>query len=129
MNIFDAVIVALSIFDMIFLSGSGGSRSFSAFRSVRFLRVFRVLRVTRLLRQMTFMKILIKVISSIINKLIFIMLLLVLYIFIYSLIGMQIYGGKFLSVSHSNRMRFDSFLEACFSVFNLLTIMKWNLIL
>ena len=50
MNIFDACIVALSIFDMIFLTGTQGGSSFSAFRSVRILRVFRVLRVTRLLR-------------------------------------------------------------------------------
>ena len=50
MNIFDAVIVALSIFDMVFLSGSSGGSSLSAFRSLRILRVFRVLRVTRLLR-------------------------------------------------------------------------------
>lgn len=50
MNIFDALIVNLSLFEMIFLTGSGSS--FSAFRAVRILRVFRVLRVTRLIRSL-----------------------------------------------------------------------------
>lgn len=50
MNVFDAFIVGLSIFDVVFLSQSSGGSSFSAFRSVRIFRVFRVLRVTRLLR-------------------------------------------------------------------------------
>ncbi|EAR94798.2 cation channel family protein (macronuclear) [Tetrahymena thermophila SB210] len=129
MNIFDGLIVILSIFDIIFLSGSSGGSSFSAFRSLRILRVFRVLRVTRLLRSLKFMKILIKVISSILDKLFYIILLLILYIFIYTLIGMQLYGGSFLSVSRSNRMVFDSFLQASFSVYDLLTIENWNNIL
>ena len=50
MNIFDALIVCLSLFEMIFLTGSGSS--FSAFRAIRILRVFRVLRVTRLIRSL-----------------------------------------------------------------------------
>ncbi|KAL4477710.1 hypothetical protein ABPG74_002860 [Tetrahymena malaccensis] len=129
MNIFDGLIVILSIFDIIFLSGSSGGSSFSAFRSLRILRVFRVLRVTRLLRSLKFMKILIKVISSILDKLFYIVLLLVLYIFIYTLIGMQLYGGSFLSISRSNRMVFDSFLQASFAVYDLLTIENWNNIL
>ncbi|KAL4482140.1 hypothetical protein ABPG72_014953 [Tetrahymena utriculariae] len=129
MNIFDGLIVILSIFDMFFLSGSSGGSSFSAFRSLRILRVFRVLRVTRLLRSLKFMKILIKVISSILDKLFYIVLLLVLYIFIYTLIGMQLYGGSFQSISGGNRMVFDSFLQASFSVYDLLTIENWNNIL
>lgn len=51
MNIFDAVIVSLSLIELAFLSG-GGSSAFSAFRSVRIFRVFRVFRVTRLVRSL-----------------------------------------------------------------------------
>ena len=47
MNIFDAIIVMLSLIE-IFI-GSGGS-AISAFRSIRIFRIFRVLRVTRLIR-------------------------------------------------------------------------------
>lgn len=48
MNIFDGLIVSISLIEMIFLSG--GSKAVSAFRAVRIFRTFRVLRVTRLLR-------------------------------------------------------------------------------
>ena len=44
MNIFDALIVALSLVDIFFLSGN------SVFKSVRIFRAFRVLRVTKLMR-------------------------------------------------------------------------------
>ncbi len=55
MNIFDAIIVCLSLVELLMLNGSdssAGSRKFSAFRSIRILRVFRVLRVTRLIRSL-----------------------------------------------------------------------------
>lgn len=48
MNIFDALIVSLSLFEL-FIFGGGGS-AISAFRSVRIFRIFRVLRMTRLIR-------------------------------------------------------------------------------
>lgn len=48
MNIFDAIIVALSLIDIFFLSGS------SVFKSVKIFRAFRVLRVTKLMRYIIF---------------------------------------------------------------------------
>lgn len=45
MNIFDGIVVILSLVEVIVLSGSG---TLSAFRSVRIFRTFRVLRVTQL---------------------------------------------------------------------------------
>lgn len=44
MNVFDAIIVALSLVDLFFLSGS------SVFKSVKIFRALRVLRVTKLMR-------------------------------------------------------------------------------
>lgn len=49
MNIFDGLVVTLSLVELAI--GSGGS-AISAFRSVRIFRTFRVLRVTRLIRSM-----------------------------------------------------------------------------
>jgi len=49
MNIFDAMIVTLSMFEL-FMFGNGGS-AISAFRSVRIFRIFRVLRMARLIRE------------------------------------------------------------------------------
>lgn len=42
---------------------------------------------------------------------------------------MTIFGGKFSEVHSTVRMNFDSFLEAAFSVFNLVTIVLWTDIL
>lgn len=53
MNIFDALIVALSLVELFLLGGGGsGKSSLSAFRSVRIFRAFRVLRVTKLMRSL-----------------------------------------------------------------------------
>lgn len=52
MNIFDAIIVALSLVELFFFGGGSGKSSLSAFRSVRIFRAFRVLRVTKLMRSL-----------------------------------------------------------------------------
>jgi len=59
MNLFDCAIVALSLYEQVTLSGSGGNSAVSAFRTVRLFRTFRVLRVTKLLRTLSYMKIII----------------------------------------------------------------------
>ena len=48
MNVFDALIVSLSLIELFLFGGEGSA--ISAFRSVRIFRTFRVLRVTRLVR-------------------------------------------------------------------------------
>lgn len=73
---------------------SGGSKAVSAFRAVRIFRTFRVLRVTRLLRGLKFMSTIMSVINRTIDSFMYIALLLFLFIFIYALLGMQLYGGQ-----------------------------------
>lgn len=94
MNLFDSFVVCISIVEMSF--GSGGS-NLSALRAVRILRAFRVLRITRLVRTLSYMRIVMSVVSSIITEFVYIFLLLTLFIFIYTLLGMQIFGGQFLA--------------------------------
>jgi len=62
MNVFDGSIVIISLFEIIFLS-DGTSKANSAFKSVKVFRTFRVLRVTKLLRSMSFIKVIIGVLS------------------------------------------------------------------
>lgn len=124
MNIFDAFIVSLSLFEMIFLTGSGSS--FSAFRAIRILRVFRVLRVTRLIRSLQFMKLMITALGSAISQFIYILLLLFLFMFIYTLLGMSIFGGNLNVHNPPTKMVFDDFFSAAFSVLDLLTVENWN---
>ncbi len=64
MNLFDSFVVGISIIEMSF--GSGGS-NLSALRAVRILRAFRVLRITRLIRSLSYMRIVMSVVSSIIT--------------------------------------------------------------
>lgn len=99
MNIFDAIIVVLSLIELFFFSGSGSKKSLSAFKSVRVFRAFRVLRVTKLMRSLKFMSFLMKVIGTAFQSLMYILLLLFLFLFIFTLLGMAFFGG---SVSDHN---------------------------
>jgi hypothetical protein len=54
-------------------------------------------------------------------------MLLALFMFIYTLLGMQIFGGQFLPESVTGiRQSFDTFFGAFFTVFQVLTVENWN---
>lgn len=128
MNYLDGSVVILSIVELAFLSGSGGA--LSAFRTVRIFRTFRVLRVARLLRTMQSMQTIIGVISRSISSFMYLALLLLLFIFIYSLMGMQLFGGQFNDFPDDiPRANFDSFNTAFLTVFQILTMENWQAIL
>lgn len=63
LNIFDAGIVAISLYE-IFIIDEGGKSSFSVFRTVRIFRALRVLRISKLIRSLRFMGFLLKVLSN-----------------------------------------------------------------
>jgi len=108
MNYLDGGIVLLSIVELAFFSGERSS--LSAFRTVRIFRTFRVLRVARLLRTLHSMQIIIGVISRAISSFVYIAILLLLFIFIYALLGMSLFGGKFdFEDGGKPRGNFDSF--------------------
>jgi Ion transport protein len=125
MNYMDGTIVLLSLVELIFMSGNG---AMSAFRAVRIFRVFRVLRVARLLRGLKSMLQIINVISRSISSFIYLAMLLMLFIFIYALLGMQIFGGTFTdpNVVGTVQYNFDSFNNAFVTSFILLTTENWN---
>ncbi|KRX08852.1 hypothetical protein PPERSA_08956 [Pseudocohnilembus persalinus] len=127
MNVFDGVIVLLSIFELIFFSGKNSA--VSAFRALRILRTFRVLRVTRLLRGLQFMAKIIQVIQRTMDDFVWVAVLLFLFIFIYSLLGMQIYGGEFDFPDNDIRQNFDNFVNSFIVVFQLITMENWQQIL
>jgi hypothetical protein len=128
MNYLDGSVVILSIVELAFLSNSGGA--LSAFRTVRIFRTFRVLRVARLLRTMQSMQTIIGVISRSISSFVYLALLLLLFIFIYSLMGMQLFGGQFKDFEGEKpRANFDTFSTAFLTVFQILTMENWQFIL
>ena len=128
MNYMDGTIVMLSLVEMIFMSGSG---ALSALRAVRIFRVFRVLRMMRLLRGLKSMLQIINVIQRSISSFIYLAMLLLLFVFIYALLGMQIFGGGFTDpeVVGTIRYNYDSFLNAFITSFIMLTTENWNTIM
>lgn len=131
-NIFDCFVVILSLVELVinYTSGGGNSKSAtSGFRAVRIFRIFRVLRVTRLLRSLRFMKVIIDVIKNTAEQFAYIIILMFLFIFIFTLLGTQVFGGTFKFDVYSfdrQRYNFDSFSNAFFTVFTILTIENWN---
>lgn len=88
LNILDGTIVIMSLMDV--FAVTGGGKAAGAFKT---LRAFRVLRVTKLFKVLDFMVIILKVISRSLSSFIYILVLLGLFIFIYALLGRQLYAG------------------------------------
>jgi hypothetical protein len=149
-NVFDGFVVILSFVEIAIEKITAGSSeaavvvlnadgeedaavqksAISAFRAIRIFRIFRVLRVTRLLRGLLFMKIIVQVIGKTIEDFAYISMLLFLMIIIFSLLGMQIFGGNFVYEDQEYvRMNFDSFFNAFLSNFQILTLENWTDIL
>jgi hypothetical protein len=132
MNYLDGGVVLLSVIE-ITMSGGGGV---SAFQTVRIFRTFRVLRVVRLLRGMQSMQVIITVLMKSMSSFMYLAMLLLLFCFIYALLGMQIFGGNFnfddldgSGESGVPRANYDSFNNAFITVFIVLTMENWQVVL
>jgi len=121
MNLLDGSVVTLSIVEMAMsaFGGGSGAGSLQAFRTIRVFRTFRVLRVTRLLRGLQSMTLIIKVIGKSIMDFLLITLLMFVFIFIYTLLGRQIFQGgyDFGPGEELPRANYDSFSVAFVTVF------------
>lgn len=121
MNIFDCIVVLISLLEISLLSGS----SVSALRSFRVLRIFRVMRVTRLFRYLTYMRVLLGSIEKSIANLLNMGLLILLFLVVAALFGMQLFGGKFDFADGKPRAHYDNFHYAILTSFQLLTMENW----
>lgn len=121
MNLLDGGVVTLSIVEMIMsaLGGGSGAGSLQAFRTIRVFRTFRVLRVTRLLRGLQSMAMVIRVIGKSFMDFILITILMFVFIFIYTLLGRQIFqGGHDLGPGEElPRANYETFAVAFVTVF------------
>lgn len=93
MNWLDGSVVSLSIIELLMAAAGGGGGNSNAFRAIRVLRTFRVVRVARLLRALKSMKVIFEVIAKSAESFVYITLLMFVFIFIFTLLGMQIFGG------------------------------------
>ena len=119
MNILDGAVVTLSIIEIVMTAtgGGAGGGSLQAFRTIRVFRTFRVLRVTRLLRALQQMQVIVRVMQSSFMSFVYITSLLFIFVFIYSLLGMQFFGGLYDFDDGVPRGNFDTFPISFITVF------------
>uniref|UniRef100_A0A8C1PPC3 Voltage-dependent T-type calcium channel subunit alpha n=1 Tax=Cyprinus carpio TaxID=7962 RepID=A0A8C1PPC3_CYPCA len=123
-NIFDGIIVIISVCEIVGQADGG----FSVLRTFRLLRVLKLVRFLPALRRQ-----LVVLMKTMDNVATFCMLLM-LFIFIFSILGMHLFGCKFtLRLENgdtvSDRKNFDSLLWAIVTVFQILTQEDWNVVL
>uniref|UniRef100_A0A914L220 Ion transport domain-containing protein n=1 Tax=Meloidogyne incognita TaxID=6306 RepID=A0A914L220_MELIC len=127
-NLFDGGIVALSVLEL-FQEGKGG---------LSVLRTFRLLRILKLVRFMPALRYQLVVMLRTMDNVTVFFGLLLLFIFIFSILGMNLFGCKFCKhevnwignqVSKCERKNFDSLLWALTTVFQILTCEDWNMVL
>uniref|UniRef100_A0A8C6LB90 Voltage-dependent L-type calcium channel subunit alpha n=1 Tax=Nothobranchius furzeri TaxID=105023 RepID=A0A8C6LB90_NOTFU len=121
-NRFDFFVVLCGILEMIMLSaGSVAPLGFSVLRCIRLLRILKVTKYWTSLSNL---------VASLLNSvrsIASLLLLLFLFIVIFSLLGMQVFGGKFNFDYHRpRRSNFDNFPQALISVFQILTGEEWT---
>lgn len=117
MNWLDGTVVMISVFEMVLTAIVGSGGNLKAFQTVRVFRTFRVLRVARLLRAMKSMQVIIGVVATSAESFLYITVLLFVFVFIFTLLGMQIFGGEFNFADGVPRGNFDSFPIGFLTVF------------
>uniref|UniRef100_A0A8C9TV68 Calcium voltage-gated channel subunit alpha1 I n=1 Tax=Scleropages formosus TaxID=113540 RepID=A0A8C9TV68_SCLFO len=123
-NIFDGIIVIISVCEIVGQADGGLS----------VLRTFRLLRVIKLVRFMPALRRQLVVLMKTMDNVATFCMLLMLFIFIFSILGMHIFGCKFSLKTEAgdtvpDRKNFDSLLWAIVTVFQILTQEDWNMVL
>ena len=133
-NLLDGGVVLLSIVEIIIESQSKSSASgsgLSAFRTVKVFRTFRVIRVARILRALHSMQVIIGVITRSFRSFMYVILLLALFVFIYALLGIQIFQGNY-DFGPDEPLppgNYEEFGIAYVTVFQVLTMENWQLVM
>ena len=120
-NLFDAAVVLISIIEL----AAAGSGSLSA------LRAFRILRVLKLIRSWTSLQNFLYTVYLTVLDLGNFSFIVFLAIFIFALLGMQLFGGKMCGLDDGEvpRHNFDTLLWALVTVFQVLTGEDWNAVM
>ncbi|KAF7480065.1 Hypothetical predicted protein [Marmota monax] len=124
-NRFDCFVVCGGILETTLVEvGAMQPLGISVLRCVRLLRIFKVTRHWASLSNL---------VASLLNSMKSIaslLLLLFLFIIIFSLLGMQLFGGKFnFDQTQTKRSTFDTFPQALLTVFQILTGEDWNVVM
>ncbi|XP_045485298.1 voltage-dependent T-type calcium channel subunit alpha-1G isoform X2 [Pieris rapae] len=147
-NVFDGVIVILSAFEL--TQSVGHEQDLAGSSGLSVLRTFRLLRILKLVRFMPNLRRQLFVMLRTMDNVAVFFSLLVLFIFIFSILGMYLFGGKFCKFNEDNgterdctcpeiisnhpkcecdRKHFNNILWATVTVFQVLTQEDWNVVL
>ncbi|MGH0154006.1 UNVERIFIED_CONTAM: hypothetical protein FKN15_040627 [Acipenser sinensis] len=118
-NRFDCGVIVGSIFEVIWgFFRPGMSFGISVMRALRLLRIFKITKYWASLRNLV-----VSLMSSM-KSIISLLFLLFLFILVFALLGMQLFGGRF--IFEDTPTNFDTFPAAIMTVFQILTGEDWN---
>ena len=113
-NLFDAFIVIISLLELVI--GSAGS-----------LSVFRTLRVFRLAKNIPSLRILLNTVLGSLASVGYMTVLLVLFLFMFAILGMQLFSGSFAQLGdEAPRSNYDNLWFAFLTVFQIITGDDWT---
>ena len=125
-NVLDGFTVMISVLEV---ASGGESSGFSALRTFRLLRILRSMKLLKQFKELA------RLMSMVLRGFIALkdfMLLMMLFIFIFSLLGMNLFGGSAEFDSDHTwayRKNFNSIWEAAYTVFEILTGANWFVIM
>ncbi|XP_047655702.1 voltage-dependent R-type calcium channel subunit alpha-1E isoform X3 [Tachysurus fulvidraco] len=119
-NCFDFGVIVGSIFEVIWsFIRPGMSLGISVLRALRLLRIFKITKYWASLRNLV-----VSLMNSM-KSIISLLFLLFLFIVVFALLGMQLFGGRFIFEEYTPT-NFDTFPAAIMTVFQILTGEDWN---
>ncbi|KAM7423429.1 hypothetical protein PAMA_011134 [Pampus argenteus] len=124
-NRFDCFVVSTGIMELILVH-----LDVMSVMGISVLRCIRLLRLLKVSRYWTSLSNLVASLLNSVRSIACLLLLLFLFIVIFSLLGMQVFGGKFNFPNQPKpRSTFDSFPQALITVFQILTGEDWNAVM
>ncbi|XP_029686834.1 voltage-dependent R-type calcium channel subunit alpha-1E-like isoform X4 [Takifugu rubripes] len=119
-NCFDCGVIVGSIFEVVWgFFRPGISFGISVLRALRLLRIFKITKYWASLRNLV-----VSLMSSM-KSIISLLFLLFLFTVVFALLGMQLFGGRFIFEDYTPT-NFDTFPAAIMTVFQILTGEDWN---
>ncbi|KAM4548311.1 LOW QUALITY PROTEIN: voltage-dependent R-type calcium channel subunit alpha-1E [Odontesthes bonariensis] len=119
-NRFDCSVIVGSIFEVLWgFFRPGTSFGISVLRALRLLRIFKITKYWASLRNLV-----VSLMNSM-KSIISLIFLLFLFILVFALLGMQLFGGRFIFEDYTPT-NFDTFPAAIMTVFQILTGEDWN---
>ncbi|KAL1270173.1 hypothetical protein QQF64_032462, partial [Cirrhinus molitorella] len=119
-NCFDFGVIVGSIFEVLWgFFRPGTSFGISVLRALRLLRIFKITKYWASLRNLV-----VSLMNSM-KSIISLLFLLFLFIVVFALLGMQLFGGRFIFEDYTPT-NFDTFPAAIMTVFQILTGEDWN---